>query len=96
MFLALLSACFADDTNTLRKSAEKGDANAQLDLGLAYADGNGMPKNLVEAHAWLDVANVGSDEIIPRHLDAVEKQMTKDQIAEAAKRAKSLVATIKK
>ena len=36
----------------LRARAEQGDANAQFDLGNAYAKGNGVPKDAVKAVFW--------------------------------------------
>ena len=34
------------------KSAEQGNTIAQLNLGFCYANGVGVPKNIVEAYAW--------------------------------------------
>ena len=53
LFLALVSSCFANDViGKLRKSAEQGDTVAQLELGFAYATGNGVTKDPVEAVKW--------------------------------------------
>lgn len=44
-----------DTTNEVelfRKAAEQGDANAQLNLGCMYADGNGVPKEVPKAVEW--------------------------------------------
>jgi len=35
-----------------RQRAEQGDAKAQADLGVMYATGEGVPRDLVEAVAW--------------------------------------------
>ena len=37
---------------SLKQSAEQGDADAQFNLGYAYALGNGVPKDDVEALKW--------------------------------------------
>lgn len=37
----------------VRKAAERGDVDAQAALGLAYADGRGVPKDRVAARRWL-------------------------------------------
>ena len=51
--IALVSACLADDaTDTLRKSAEQGDARAQHSLGVAYSKGQGVTKDPHEAVKW--------------------------------------------
>ena len=36
----------------LRASAEAGDADAQLTIGLRYANGRGVPQDDAEAVAW--------------------------------------------
>lgn len=47
--------CRADDLDieTLRKSAEQGDAKAQISLASAYFKGQGVPKDDQQAAAWL-------------------------------------------
>lgn len=44
------------DLTSLRAKADGGDANAQYQLGLAYAQGLQTPKDPVEAFAWLTLA----------------------------------------
>jgi hypothetical protein len=41
---------------SLRQKAESGNAIAQYNLGLAYAQGRGIPVNLPEAFVWLNLA----------------------------------------
>jgi len=38
------------------QSARSGDANAQFELGIAYATGRGVPEDSVIAYTWLTVA----------------------------------------
>jgi TPR repeat protein len=40
------------DIAKLKARAEQGDASAQFDLGLAYAGGRGVPKNLTHDVKW--------------------------------------------
>ena len=40
-------------------AAEQGDADSQFNLGLLYAEGKGMPKNLVRARMWFALAALG-------------------------------------
>ena len=40
----------------LTKSAHAGYSRAQYDLGMLYANGNGLKKNIVESYAWLSTS----------------------------------------
>ncbi len=40
------------ELNKLRQLAEQGDAQAQYDLGVKYAKGQGIPQNFEEASGW--------------------------------------------
>ena len=40
------------DIDALRARAEEGDADAQVNLGLMYANGEGVPQDDAEAVAW--------------------------------------------
>ena len=60
----LLAACLAaadlpaqdSDVSALRAKAEKGNAIAQYNLGLTYAEGRGVAADPIEAYAWLSLA----------------------------------------
>jgi hypothetical protein len=39
-----------------RRGADQGDVDSQVSLGLAYADGLGVPQDFVEAHKWYNLA----------------------------------------
>ena len=41
-----------DAVEAIRLAAEQGDASAQDDLGLMYADGRGVPRDETEAAGW--------------------------------------------
>ena len=45
-----------NDLASLRAKAEKGNAIAQYNLGLAYAEGRGIAADPVEAYVWLSLA----------------------------------------
>ena len=91
----------AEGIKWLRKAAELNSNLAQLTLAQNYEYGYGVIKDLVEAHAWYNIAGA-TGEFDFQHKDAVkardrlEQDMTKEQIAEATKRARELMATIKK
>jgi len=44
------------EIDAARARAEAGDAEAQLDLGVMYATGAGVPQDYVEAHMWFNIA----------------------------------------
>jgi hypothetical protein len=44
------------DLAQLRAKAEKGNAIAQYNLGLAYAEGKALPKDPIEAYVWMRLA----------------------------------------
>ena len=41
-----------DSLSALKAKAEGGDAQAQADLGVMYANGRGVPKDYTEARKW--------------------------------------------
>jgi len=56
--------------------------------GLDYSTGNGVPQDLVEAHACLNLAAImGSDEA-KRLRAEIARDMAPDEIAEAQRRAR--------
>jgi TPR repeat protein len=75
-------------------AADQGDPQAQYNLGLSYAKGEAGPPDVVSAYMWLNLATAHfaaadtrlSTAIASR--DLVARQMTRDQIAEAQKRAR--------
>ena len=75
----------------LRLSAEQGMPDAQLLLGMAYLKGRDVPRDLVEADVWLQLAAAQGDKLAPSQQQQAEKQMSPDQIT----KAKTLVAAWK-
>jgi len=76
-----------------RKAAEHGHAHAQNNLGVLYANGQGVSNNYVLAHTWLHLAASRSTpgnvrDIAVRNRDAVAAKMTPAQIAEAQRLAR--------
>ncbi len=68
--------------------AEKGQAAAQLVLGMMYFKGTGAEKNIVEADKWLYVSEKLGQEAGKKNRIFVERQMSSDQIAKAHQLAK--------
>ncbi len=72
------------------KAAEQGNAEAQYNLGLLYREGKGVAQSLVEADKWFMIAGAKAD------ADSVEKEMSKEQIAEAKRRADDWMSQFRK
>lgn len=77
-----------------RKSAEQ-NGDGAFHLGLCYRDGIGVQRDLIEAHKWLNIANVqaqgGGDmyrQTVAEALKGVETQMSQAQLTTAQRRAR--------
>jgi len=70
-----------------RAAAEQNLVSAQYALGLMYKYGRGVNKDLVHAYLWLSLAeaNAKGDTRLEftRSVEAVSRNMTKEQLAEA-------------
>ena len=62
LWVLLLSACIglgtlvAQDINTLMERAQKGNAEAQFNLGYMYRAGQGVPQDYAQATKWARLA----------------------------------------
>ncbi len=83
-----------------RKAAAQGDAAAQYNLGRMYSTGKGVPKDYVEAHKWRNLAaahaSAENQKAWARVRDAVEKEMTPQQVADAQTLAREWLAAFEK
>ena len=86
--VVVLPALAQDETSVLRTKAEQGQAYAQYHLGVSYANGEGVPKDLVQAHMWLNLSGAKGSEQAKSSLKIIEKQMSAEQKAEAMKLAR--------
>lgn len=77
----------ANEADDLKAKAEKGDASAQLNLGLMYRDGDGVLQDYVAAHMWFNIASANGDRFAREQRNSIVELMTMDQIAEAQKKA---------
>ncbi len=71
-----------------RLLAEQGHAQAQLNLGILYSQGRGVPKDSVQAYAWYTLAAGQGDDLAGKFKDHLEKSMTLEQLAEAQRLAR--------
>jgi len=53
-----------------------------------YANGRGVPKDLVVGYMWTSLAAANGIESARKNLDIVEKLMTREQVAEAQRLAR--------
>lgn len=71
-----------------RRAAEQRDPLAFAKLGLMYAQGRGVPQDYVQAHMWYNLSAAHGEKRAAESRDALAKQMTPAQIAEAQKLAR--------
>jgi TPR repeat protein len=67
----------------IKDSAERGFARSMLFYGITYADGAGLPKDMVEAYKWTALASRRGVPEAGQFLAAMAKDMTPDQIDRA-------------
>ena len=84
MILAVRLAVADELVDSLKTDAEQGDAVGQVQLGVMYGLGQGVPSDDVQAYAWLNigVAQTG-DEESRKFLEIVAEEMTASAIAKA-------------
>ena len=75
-----------------RKAADHGDTFAQSALGNMYFRGDGIPRDYLESYFWFSLSaahgnNEIANSISKSMLDSIERKLTKEQVAEAQKRA---------
>ncbi len=71
-----------------RPLAEQGDADTQYNLGFMYAQGPGVPQDLVRAHLWVNLAVAQGDEDARKARYILAERMTPAQLAEAQRLAR--------
>ena len=72
-----------------RKAAEQNDAQAQFNLSVCYANGQGVAKDYAEGYKWILLAAGQGSEFAKKALATVEGMMTPEQIAEGQKLARN-------
>ncbi len=72
----------------LQSRAEQEDAEAQVNLGVMYAVGQGVPQDYQEAMKWFRLAADQGLEKAAKWLEVLEKEMTPAQLAEAQRLAR--------
>ena len=72
-----------------RQAADKGNPDAQYNLGAVYASGKGVPRDDVTALMWLNLAASAGNQDALEEGYAVERRMSPAQVAEARKLAQA-------
>jgi TPR repeat protein len=83
----------AESNRLYRLAAEQGHRESFFYLGVSYQWGRGVPQNYIQAHKWYNVAAAQDWELpilekIAEVRDALAKDMTPNQIAEAQRLAR--------
>jgi len=81
-------------TGAIRLMAEQGNAGAQSILGMRYAQGEGVPRDEVEALVWFTLAARGGDPDASRNRDFAESRVGRAGILTARERSEAIQAAI--
>ena len=72
----------------MRMAAEQGNADAQFNVGISYAKGEGVPQDIILAHMWFNLSAALGAADATENRDLAASQMTSDQLAEAERLAR--------
>ncbi len=75
-----------------RSAAERGHALAQTSLGMMYATGKGVPKDLREAYKWFNLAMLNYKKEAAKGIDLSSKPMTTADILNAKNLVRECIA----
>jgi len=84
---------FGEARKWYRRAANQGHGRSRANLGVMYANGDGVPRNYVDAYMWFELALAAGFEDAVKYRSLVEEVMTPEQVADARKRAKVWKAT---
>ena len=82
---------YAEAVRLYRLAAEQGNAKAQNNLGRMYALGEGIPEDDMLAYMWYNLAAAQGNENAPGNKDILEREMTRQQIAEAQRMSREWI-----
>ena len=85
--------CYAHAVRWYQKAAEQNGTAAQIDLGMMYYRGQGVPRDYVQAYMWAIVATSNSPsgryrEVAAKNRDIIATRMSPVQIEEAQRLAR--------
>ena len=70
-----------DRGSQVLQAARSGDANAQLELGTAYATGRGVPEDFVTAYTWLTLAFANGNKQAKSLISELTRRLNSAEIA---------------
>ncbi len=73
------------------KQAEKGQPDAQFEMGLAYSTGAGVDQDLIAAHKWFNLAAMNGSEEARHNREDLARIMSALQVAQAQREAREWV-----
>ena len=84
----------SDAVERLLAAAKRGEAQAYYELGTAYALGEGVDIDLIEAHRWYNLAAMAGFREAQAERAALAADMSPAEIADAQRRAREWLAMI--
>ena len=63
-------------------------SEAQLALGVMYANGRGVTEDYVLAHMWSNIAGANGNEAVRELRDSLERDMTRAEVSRATELAR--------
>jgi hypothetical protein len=78
----------AGQQDLVEVAAQGGAPDALFELGLMYCTGREVGLDLIEAHKWFNLAALRGNEEARRYRLELSREMTRDQIGLAQKRAR--------
>jgi hypothetical protein len=80
----------ADNLSHWQRLAEKGSANAQFNLGVLYANGEGVLQGSSESYVWLNIAAMAGNKNLAIKRDRAAEKLTTEELNLAQQRAAEL------
>ena len=78
------------------EAAEIGHGPSQRNLGIMLGLGDGIPKNKVEAYAWLQIASVNKDEVAKEAFKDLKDNLSQEEIDAGKKRVLQILERLSK
>ena len=86
----------AEAVKWYRKAAEQGHVHAQNNLGVRYANGEGVPEDDVTAYAWFSVTATSGNWFGRDSRDRIKGDLTPSQLEKGQAMAKEIFERIQK
>ena len=78
------------------EAAEIGHGPSQRNVGIMLGLGDGIPKNKVEAYAWLQIASVNKDEVAKEAFKDLKDNLSQEEIDAGKNRALQILERLSK